>query len=106
MQIHRGFWLRKKEKNEKKTTTKQKQIEFFIFFDLVVRLRNSLTWPTIYLSIDGSFLSLIFFVIFNMDRYFRNLMVYEMAWVKNQFNLLFVFFCLSNDRFIQNLVVC
>ena len=47
-----------------------------------------------------------FFVIFNMDRYFRNLMVYEIAWVKNQFNLLFVFFCLSNDRFIQNLVVC
>ena len=27
-----------------------------------------------------------------MGRYFRNLTVYEIAWVKNQFNLLFVFF--------------
>ena len=53
---------KEREKRKKQQQQNQKQIEFFIFFDLLVPLRNSLTLPTIYLSIDGSFLSLIFLV--------------------------------------------
>ena len=41
-----------------------------------------------------------------MGRYFRNLTVYEIAWVKINSIYYSYFSILRTERFIQNLVVC